>query len=82
MLLRLPSDPTRLSNNIPTPPKIFGCTDRLGVKVWEGICDGSACNYIFPDLSSDDGEGGECSVECMARRACARVGVGGGDTMV
>jgi len=50
--------------------------------VWEGICNGSAHNSIFSDLSSDDGEGGECSIECMARRACARVGLGGGDTML
>jgi len=50
--------------------------------VWEGICNGSAHNSIFSDLSSDDGEGGECSIECMARRACARAGLGGGDTML
>jgi len=54
----------------------------LWVKVWEGVCNGSARNSIFTDLSSDNGEGGECSIECMARRACARVGFGVGDAMV
>lgn len=50
--------------------------------MWEGVCNGIARNSILLDLSSDNGEGGECSIERMAWRACAVVGVGGGEAMV